>query len=103
MKVEIRLQGRVIPKDPAGDPAFPDLPAILKVFTPEEVTEIVNRWLYGAGYQQDYHRKSWKKRLELTKRLNQHLRERYGRTQARCTEKEIAEALMELARKGEGE
>lgn len=109
--MEIRLQGRVIPRDEDGDPAFtcleyveevslPEDQAVLTTFTPAEVVEIVNRWVYSQTYQKDYHRKAQRKKLDFAKALNAKLREMFGRTSAKCTDAEIKQAMDAIIAEG---
>lgn len=68
--MEIKLKGRELPRDVKGDVKFQFLRiadedrtvnnnpiAIMDVFTPDEVVELVNRALYQLEYQRESHRK----------------------------------------------
>jgi len=63
--MEIKLKGREMPRDAAGsvrftvnaDSQYDPLNNVLRVFSPEEVVELVNRAIYQLEYQRDAHRK----------------------------------------------
>ena len=82
--MEIKLAGRVIPRNEKGDPAFTWLfeppqhggepLAILQVFTANEVVELVNRALYQIEYQREAHRKRGQKERDVAKAVKAELK-----------------------------
>jgi hypothetical protein len=89
--MEIKLAGRVMPRGAGGDVKFLQLgeflkpeernpkgdlaPAtILDVFTPAEVTELVNRAIYQLEYQAASHRKRGQRERDRMKALKQALK-----------------------------
>jgi hypothetical protein len=86
--VEIKLKGRALPRDDKGDVKFvllngdprdacacrsenqlQDVMSVLAVFTPEEVTELVNRAIYQIEYQRLSHRKRQEALREVERQL----------------------------------
>jgi hypothetical protein len=86
--VEVKLKGREIPRNSAGDAKFEyldnahltggehpaDATHVLGVFTPEEVVELVNRALYQIEYQREAHRKRGKEERDRLKALREALK-----------------------------
>ena len=114
--MELHLRDRKIPRNTEGDPDFCCLDqdhaddkkcdctqddnrlCVNEVFSPEEVVEIVNRYLYHATYQKEYHKKSQARQLALNKLLNATLRDMFGITQAKATPQQIQQAVERMAK-----
>ena len=92
--MRIELEGRTIPRNGKGDPAFADLPALQKVFSNDEITELVNRSLYQIEYQKNSHRKRATEQARLQQPVKRALKVLYPTTSfAKATEGQLAEAM----------
>lgn len=94
----IDFKRKVIPLNASGDPSFPDLPGILTEFTPEEVTFMVNRYLYQVDYQRRVHRQRTREEAENLKPIKERVREMYGVSYTQATEEQIRKAAESLGR-----
>lgn len=103
------LSDKQIPRNSAGDPAFTLLEdedagkpygnlAVLSVFSPEQVTYMVNKWLYAQDYQRTVHRNRAAEERELLVPIKRRFKELFGGSFAKATEAQIA-AVMESLRK----
>lgn len=100
----IELSKKVIPRDEKGDPSFPDLPSILQQFLPEEVTHMVNRYLYQAEYSRTVHRQRAREEAEKQAPLKAKIEELFGCRWTQATDAQILAAMKILkAEKEEGE
>jgi hypothetical protein len=80
--MEIKLKGREIPRNANGDAHFEvnidsqydPLANVMKVFSPEEVVELVNRALYQLEYQRESHRKRGQAERDRHKALKEALK-----------------------------
>lgn len=79
---------RKIPKNEKGDPAFGSLndtlegeflpDSLLAVFSAEEVTTMVNRFLYQQEYQREFHRRMERRKTEETAPLKKLVKEMFN-------------------------
>lgn len=112
---KIELKGRSIPRDKTGDPTFLQLGEFLKpeernpkgdlapqtvldVFTPEEVTIIVNRYIKFQEASALTHKKLAERNRARMKPINDKIREMYGKSPSKATNEEIAAAIEMLVK-----
>jgi hypothetical protein len=107
----INFREKVIPINSKGDPAFSELGcevfydegggqlgnSILSQFTPAEVVQMVNRYLYQSGYQRTVHRQRARAEAERWLPLKQKLRELFNVSHTNATEEQIEQAMKALA------
>ena len=110
--MKVKLEGRVIPRNQAGDPAFvrlytrvesPDEWTIayqahgedlLRVFNEEEVVELVNRALYQLEYQKESHRVRSQTERDRWKPVKEALKSVHpGVAWSKATESQISDAM----------
>jgi len=99
-----RLADR-IPRTKNGDPNFENLETVQQLFTPEQVTYLVNKALYNLTYAKDYHKNRAQIERDALAPLKKKIHELYHRSYLTATPEEIAEATKAVAAdmKGEGE
>jgi hypothetical protein len=78
--MEIKLKGRVLPRNEKGDVCFTTLEAgpldaVRNIFTDQEIVELVNRALYQLEYQRESHRKRGQAQRDQMKELKKKLKE----------------------------
>ena len=98
--MNIPLKDRKIPINDDGDPNFTSLEDALRVFTPDELVELLNRQLRAIQVQRVSARKYAERQRASVKMLNDKLRTMYGITQAKATQVQIESAVRQIV-KGE--
>lgn len=116
--MKIQLKGRAIPRR-GGDPAFKILQcegtpetstiaqkegdldagvfkAVLDVFTPEEVVELVNRALYQLEYQHNAHRVRGQRQRDAERLLKQKVKELFHVSWMKATTEQVHKAKEAL-------
>src|SRR5262245_57167919 len=102
--MKVKLEGRNIPRNKAGDPAFaglgdrfgtpPGVLSVLEVFTPEEIVELVNRALYQLEYQKESHRTRAQAERDRWAPVKEALKVVHPHTPfSKATERQIEDAL----------
>lgn len=116
----VKLEGKTLPRNKAGDPEFLQLgeflkpeernpkgdlvpPTVLDLFTPEEVVTLVNRQLYAMEYQRKVHRQRAQDERDKWAPIKAIYKEKFGGSFAKATEKEIVECMEELKRRMEAQ
>ena len=95
------------PRNKVGDPAFTAFTAlhtydqgevcVTDVFTPDEVTELVNRALYQLEYQQRSHAKYQRQRRELEQPVREIFKQLYPKESfAKATIEQYKECVAKL-------
>lgn len=92
----VKLSGREIPRDEKGDPAFQDLVTVRHVFSDDEITAMVNRYLYQAFYQLDSHKKRAKAEAERMSPLKKMVRQMFGVSFINATDEQLRAAQQRL-------
>lgn len=95
----VRLEGREIPRNEGGDPAFQRMEQVFEVFTAEEIVALVNRQLYQMEYQREVHRKRSQQERDQLKPIKELYRELYGKPFTKATEKELDTVMEEMKRR----
>lgn len=85
-----------IPRDSKNDPHFSSLEETLSVFSSEEVVLMVNRFLYQMEYQRSWHRKMERDKQEKLEPLKDKVKELFGVSWTKATDKQIREANAQL-------
>ena len=116
----VDLKGRSIPRDSQGDPAFGSLwspwddedivknmegvtsTSVLSQFTPEEVVQIVNRYIYQQEYQRTVHRRRAQVEAERAAPLRRKIEEMFGIRRTQATEAQMRMAELVLRAEAEG-
>lgn len=93
MAVVIKLQGRDIPRNDKGDPAFGELVSVREVFTDEEITALVNRQLYQMEYSRTSHRERGQKERDKTAPVRAMVKELFGVSWLKATDEQIVAAV----------
>lgn len=110
----VPLKGRNIPRNKVGDPQFTSLSvddedlvsrenfagkmdALLEVFTPEEIVELVNRSLYQLEYQARSHQKRNAERAALEAPVKLVFKRLFPKqSYAKATDDELNRCIAEL-------
>lgn len=108
MKVELR--GRRIQRNKVGDPHFVRLEtpadditqdAVLDVFTPDEVVELVNRALYQLEYQHTAHRQRAQRLRDAEKPVKLMVRRMFNVPWSKATDEQVRLAAEAVNRERE--
>lgn len=98
------LQGKQIPKDKNGDPAFEVLgcekgeydlsspTSVLAQFTAEQVVYLVNKQLYALEYQKETHKKRAAEEREVLKPIKEKVKQLFGVSFIKATEEQLEQA-----------
>jgi hypothetical protein len=87
--VPLRHREDQIPRNKVGDPAFTRLEDILTLFDPDEVTAMVNRYLYNMEYQKSWQRKRLRAEAERLRPIKDELKRRFNVTYLNATEEQL--------------
>lgn len=99
--VVVRLEGRQIPRNAQGDPAFGRIEDVFSVFTPEEIVALVNRQLYQMEYQRTVHRNRAAQEREQLKPIKDKYKAMFGKPFTKATDQELEKVLIELKREAD--
>jgi hypothetical protein len=110
--MKLSLKGRNIPRNKAGDPSFKyiggglpqesresdfDGQALLEVFTPEEIVELVNRSLYQLEYQSRSHSKYREQKQNLERPVREMFHSLFPETSwSKATSEQLSEVMRRL-------
>jgi hypothetical protein len=110
----VKLNGREIPRNEAGDPSFvdlyydagvkrADLKAVLDVFDADEVVLLVNKALYQMEYSRTVHRNRAQRERDLQKPIKLIFKEMFPhQSWLKATEGQVEQCLVEYKRRQEG-
>jgi len=113
--VKIQLVGRELPRNGTGDPHFTLLgtggedegkgspPTLLDIFTEEEITEMVNRYLYSAEYQRTVHRNRAREETKKLAPIKRKVRELFSISWLKATPEQIRKATEAVVGGGSDE
>lgn len=113
--MKLSLKDRQIPRNKVGDPAFlylldvefdgspplaDSMSALLAVFSPSEVVELVNRSLYQLEYQARSHEKRRLERESLERPVKEMFYQLYPKqSYAKATDEQLQTCMEEIRKK----
>ena len=94
--VVIKLQGRNIPRNDKGDPAFESMTSVLEVFEDKEIVALVNRQLYQMEYSRVVHRQRGQRERDKTAPVRAMVKKMFGVSWLKATEEQVITAVKAI-------